>query len=81
VAAHCKVRGHTAVNCAKTAEPVEMSYGMWTQVGRRKHVLGGAAHWRHLANTIEPSMFGGDAALCQIVLTTCFLVLACLMCP
>jgi len=28
------------------------------------------AHWRHLANTIEPSMCGGDAALCQITLTS-----------
>ena len=27
------------------------------------------ARWRHLANTTEPSMFGGDAALCQITLT------------
>jgi len=28
------------------------------------------AHWRHqLANTTEPSMCGGDAALCQITLT------------
>jgi len=26
---------------------------------------------RHLANTTEPSMCGGDAALCQITLTTC----------
>jgi len=35
---------------------------------------GGAmwAHWRHLANTIEPSVCGGDAVLCQITLTTCF---------
>jgi len=24
------------------------------------------ARWRHLANTTEPSMCGGDAALCQI---------------
>ena len=30
------------------------------------------AHWRHLANTIEPFVCGGDAALCQITLTTCF---------
>jgi len=30
------------------------------------------AHWRHLKNTTEPSMCGGDAALCQITLTTCF---------
>jgi len=29
------------------------------------------ARWRHLANTTEPSMCGGDAALCQITLTTC----------
>jgi len=28
------------------------------------------AHWRHLANTTEPSVCGGDAALCQITLTT-----------
>ena len=30
------------------------------------------AHWRHLKNTTEPSMSCGDAALCQITLTTCF---------
>jgi len=30
------------------------------------------AHWRHLKNTTEPSMCGGDAALCQITLTTCY---------
>jgi len=29
------------------------------------------AHWRHLANTIELSVCGGDAALCQLTLTTC----------
>jgi len=29
------------------------------------------AHWCHLANTTEPSVCGGDAALCQITLTTC----------
>jgi len=29
-------------------------------------------HWRHLANTIEPSVCGGDAVLCQITLTTCY---------
>jgi len=30
------------------------------------------AHWRHLANTTEPSVCGGDAALCEITLTTCY---------
>jgi len=29
-------------------------------------------HWRHLANTTEPSVCGGYAALCQITLTTCY---------
>jgi len=29
------------------------------------------SHWRHLANTTEPSMCSGNAALCQITLTTC----------
>jgi len=59
-------RRHSVVSCAKTAEPIEM--------GPMKHVLGGrgcSAHWRHLSNTIEPCMCGGDAACCQITLTTC----------
>jgi len=32
-----------------------------------------SAHWRHLANTTEPSVCGGDVALFQITLTTCYL--------
>jgi len=32
----------------------------------------GMAHWRHLANTIEPYVCGGDVVLCQIILTACF---------
>jgi len=28
------------------------------------------AHWHHLANTSEPSVCGGDVALCQVTLTT-----------
>jgi len=41
------------------------------------------AHWRYLANTIEPSMCGGNAALRQITLTTCWsssLLLICSVC-
>jgi len=30
------------MSCAKTAEPIEMPLGVWTPVGRRNHVLGGA---------------------------------------
>jgi len=30
----------------------------------------GRAHWHHLANTIEPSVCGGDAVLRQTISTT-----------
>ena len=40
----------------KTAEPIKMSFGTWTRVGPRKHVLDRGAHWRNLANTIQPSL-------------------------
>jgi len=36
-----------------------------------KHVLHRGTHWRNLANTIQPSMSGGDADFCQITLTAC----------
>jgi len=65
-------RSITIVSPAKTAEPIEMPFVLWTQVGLRKHVLDGGTHWRHLPNTIKPSMHGGDAALCQITLITCY---------
>jgi len=38
---HCKVYGHSAVICAKTAEPIEMPFGLWAQMGSRNHVLDG----------------------------------------
>ena len=34
-------RRHFAVSCAKTAEPIEMLFGLWFRVGPKKHVLGG----------------------------------------
>ena len=58
----------TIVSPAKTAEPIDISFGIWTGVGPRKQVLDEGAHWRHLANTIEPSMCGSDAAF----LSNCF---------
>ena len=86
--AHCKVQGLSAVNCAETAEPIDLAFGLW-RVGRRKHkfnrfrqvapicshgsmgsicpLMGG-----HIVNTIEPSVCGSDAALCQITLTNYF---------
>ena len=65
--AHCKVWGLSAVSCAITAEPIDLPFTLWTQVGRRKHKC-----WRNLANTIEPSVCCSDVALCQITLTTCY---------
>jgi len=46
----------------KLPEPIEMSFGTSTQVGPKKRVFDGGTHWRHLANTIEWSMWGCDAA-------------------
>ena len=38
-ASHCKVQGHSAVPCAKTAEPIEMPFGLRTWVSQGNHVL------------------------------------------
>ena len=40
--------------------------GCWLGCTRR------GAYWRHLANTTKPSMWAGDAALCQTTLTICY---------
>jgi len=77
--AQCKV---SAMSCAKMAEPIDLLFGLWTRVGRRKHKFNhicqvapmcpdGRARWRHLANTTEPSICGCNAVLYQIILTTC----------
>jgi len=66
----------TVMSLAKTAELIEMPFGVWTRVGPRKHALGGGVLWRNLANTMEPSICGGDAAFCQITLTTCLMYCA-----
>jgi len=52
---------------AKTVEPIEVPFGLRTRVGK------GSMHFVgvHLANITELSMCGGDAACCQITLTTC----------
>jgi len=50
------------------AELIEVPFGLCinTRVGPRKHVLGGMhIHWRHLANTTEASMRGGNTAFLQ----------------
>jgi len=79
---------HSVVSCAKVAEPIDLPFGSWTRVGWSKHkfsriyqvvpmCLRWRVHWRHLANTIEPSVCCGDTAWCQITLTTCFFTARC----
>jgi len=68
----------TLVSPAKTAESIEMLFGLWARIGRNKHKFNrirqvvpmyhhGSAHWRHLANTIEPSVCGGNAAYVKLL--------------
>ena len=65
---YCKVSGLSAVSCAKMAELINLPFVLWTSVVRRKHGINcihqvapmcphWRADWRHLANTIEPSVF------------------------
>jgi len=62
-------RRHSAVNCAKMVEPIEMPFWLWTRVSQRKHVHTGGT-WR-IPMKHEPCVCCGDAAFCQITLTTC----------
>jgi len=55
------------VSCAKTAEAIKMPFWTWIQMGPRKHKLHGGAHWRNLANTIAPSMFGSPAETAELI--------------
>jgi len=68
-------RPHCIVNYAKTAEAIDMSFWLRTRVGRSMCYMG--SHWRYLANTTEPSVCVGHAALCQIALTTCLFLVPC----
>ena len=47
-----------------------MLFAGQTRVCQRTIMLVAGAHWRLLANAIVPSMCDGDAASCQITLTT-----------
>jgi len=64
--------------CTKKAEAIDLPFGLWTRVGRRKHKFSrihqvapmcphGGAYCRQLANTIELSMCDGDALHCIVV--------------
>jgi len=73
----------TIVSHAKTDEPIEMSFALWTGVGPRNHVLDGGPDppWEEVILTREgaahckvqeiPSVCGGDAAFGQTTVTSC----------
>jgi len=65
-------RSVTVVNNAKTAQLIEMPFGLRTRVGPRNHVLTAGVHTGAMASTTESSICGGDTACCQITLTSCF---------
>jgi len=46
----------------KTRVIYSLLLGRIAALGPRMHVLDAGAHWRHLENTIEPSVCGGDTA-------------------
>jgi len=58
-------RRHSAVSCAKMDEQVEMSFGLWTRVGPKKHVLYGV----HIGAMNHPCA-AVMRPFCQITLTT-----------
>ena len=60
----------------KMADPIDLSFWLWARLGIRKHEFNGirdvapmcadgTAHCHHMANTIQPSVCRGDAAICQ----------------
>jgi len=62
------------------AELTEMPFGLWSRNGPRMHyriILG--AHWRHLANTTEPLIYGTDAAFLSNYFVHLLLLLQSLM--
>jgi len=60
-------RTYLAVDIVKATQQGQNRYSANSDWG----VLDGGAHWHNLANTIEPSVCGGDTALCQTGNTFC----------
>jgi len=61
-----KYRGHYVVICAKTAEPIEMPFGLWAWINPRNHLLdGGPAVLRDVAMATN---FGTQFAITGFVL-------------
>jgi len=50
----------TTSSCAKTDEPIEMLFGVYSRVDQSNHGVYHVVNWRHLANTVEQSLREGD---------------------
>ena len=59
------------MSCAKTVNRDRDAVWVEESGGSKEACNRCDAHWRHLANTVEPYMCCGDAACCRITLTTC----------
>jgi len=64
-ASHCKVKGHSAVTCAKTAGPNVTLYGLWARTDPRNHELNGGPDPR------EKGQFWGKGWSLQSTETFC----------
>jgi len=65
-------RSVTVVSPAKTAEPIDMSFGLWTWVGPKTIRNRRGAHWRHRAKKINRPRAAAMRPFCQITLNTCY---------
>jgi len=52
-----------------------MQFRMPSWMGTGNRYIRWGVHWRHLTNTTEQSVCGGDAALCRITPTSCLLLM------
>lgn len=66
------------MNCANTAEPIEMPWGSDFREPKELCIRQGT-YERHLANTIEQSILGGDAGRGSLLLLQCNLFIFTLM--
>jgi len=67
------------MSCAEMAEQIDLPFGLWTRVAEGRTSSVEFTRWCQCAHigttwqiTIEPFLYGSDAVLCQITLTTCF---------
>jgi len=59
----------------RTNRDALMQFRMPSRMGPGNRYIRWGVYWRHLANTTEQSVCGGDVALCRITPTTCLLLM------